>query len=1158
MNNIYKAGESLLLSCIVAVFFLPLLLLAQSPSASNDAGLRPGIVIDRVDKNFEGDKAGLREGDVLLRWSRGDAQGDMQSPFVLFQIEVSQKALGPVVVDGLREGERHVWTLGPGDWRMRARPNLAGSLLAAWNEGVELAKARKMAEAAKRWQSAASQMTSAQPEWLRTWFLFRAADMFAEAHEWNVVDEAFAPAVAAAEKAGPEIAAQLYRSWGEAFRARDDEENAAKYYQQALAQCRKMGQESMLAAHLLSGLGAIANNQGDLAKAQAYYEQALALREKLAPGTLAVAGSYLGLGNVAADRGALEQADQYYSKALELFQRLTPDSLSMANCYNNLALNAYDRSDLTSAEIYFQKAIALKEKLAPGSMTLAGSYGNYGLVIEDHGDLVRAEAQYLQALAIQQKQAPNGNSVANTLTNLGNLARERGDLLRAEDYQRQALAIREKISPGSPQAAANLGNLGNLALDAGELDKAEDYLKKALAIQQKRAPDSLDVAKSLGILGNIAQNRGDLAQAEKYYRQSQAINEKLTPGGIDNSNVLDKLGELAALQDNVTKAEENFRGALAIREKIVPGSTMHAESLAAVARVLKHKQQNEAASELYKQALDGLDHQAARLGGSSDVRSQFRAKHAEYYKEYADILIGSKQPGLALETLERSRARTLLETLAAARVDVRQGVDADLLSQERALRDTVNSKSGARIRLLNSEHTAAQVKALEQDLEAAVAKLQELQARIRSTSPGYAALTEPQPLSAKDVQNLLDSQTLLLEYALGPERSYVIAVNSDSISAFALPKRDDVETAVRHLYGLVTARNLTVKDETAAHRQQRLAQAEIEFPKAAASLSRMVLGPVSALLKGKRLLVVADGALYYVPFNLLPEPASAPSGATPLVVNHEVINLPSATVLAVLRRAAEGRTPAPKAVAVLADPVFEIADSRVHAAQGQGPSQNSTAVVSAGLLVRSAGDLGFSRDGALRLPRLLFTRQEAEAILAVTPPGAGMQALDFQADRATATSADLAQYRIVHFATHGLLNSEHPELSGLVFSLVQPDGSQQDGFVQLQDIYNLKLSADLVVLSACESGLGKEVSGEGLVGLTRGFMYAGATRVVASLWNVSDVATARLMADFYKAMEKDGMSPAAALRTAQLSMWKQKRWSAPYYWAAFQIQGEWK
>jgi CHAT domain-containing protein len=155
-------------------------------------------------------------------------------------------------------------------------------------------------------------------------------------------------------------------------------------------------------------------------------------------------------------------------------------------------------------------------------------------------------------------------------------------------------------------------------------------------------------------------------------------------------------------------------------------------------------------------------------------------------------------------------------------------------------------------------------------------------------------------------------------------------------------------------------------------------------------------------------------------------------------------------------------------------------------------------------------------------------------------------------------SPELSQYRIVHFATHGLLNSEHPELSGLVFSLVDKNGKPQDGFLQLQDIYNLNLPADLVVLSACETALGKEINGEGLIGLTRGFMYAGASRVVASLWKVSDVATARLMAYFYSAMEKDGLPPAAALRAAQIQMWKQKRWSAPYYWAGFQIQGEWK
>jgi CHAT domain-containing protein len=157
-----------------------------------------------------------------------------------------------------------------------------------------------------------------------------------------------------------------------------------------------------------------------------------------------------------------------------------------------------------------------------------------------------------------------------------------------------------------------------------------------------------------------------------------------------------------------------------------------------------------------------------------------------------------------------------------------------------------------------------------------------------------------------------------------------------------------------------------------------------------------------------------------------------------------------------------------------------------------------------------------------------------------------------------AISPDLAKFRIIHFATHGLLNSEQPELSGLVFSMVNEQGSPQNGFLGLQDIFNLDLTADLVVLSGCETGLGKQITGEGLVGMTRGFMFAGATQVVASLWNVSDAATARLMARFYKAVEKNGMRPAAALRAAQVEMWRQKRWRSPYYWAAFQIQGEWR
>jgi CHAT domain-containing protein len=202
-------------------------------------------------------------------------------------------------------------------------------------------------------------------------------------------------------------------------------------------------------------------------------------------------------------------------------------------------------------------------------------------------------------------------------------------------------------------------------------------------------------------------------------------------------------------------------------------------------------------------------------------------------------------------------------------------------------------------------------------------------------------------------------------------------------------------------------------------------------------------------------------------------------------------------------------------------------------------------------------DVGILREGGQGVPRLLSSREEADAIIAAAA-GAGMRATGFKATRATATSPELGQYRIVHFATHGLLNSEHPALSGLVFSLVDEQGKSQDGFLSLHDIYNLNLPADLVVLSACNTGLGKEVRGEGLVGIVRGFMYAGAARVVASLWKVDDEATAELMKRFYQQMLQGGLTPAAALRAAQVEMWQHKRWHSPYYWAAFVLQGEWK
>jgi CHAT domain-containing protein len=336
----------------------------------------------------------------------------------------------------------------------------------------------------------------------------------------------------------------------------------------------------------------------------------------------------------------------------------------------------------------------------------------------------------------------------------------------------------------------------------------------------------------------------------------------------------------------------------------------------------------------------------------------------------------------------------------------------------------------------------------------------------------------------------------------------------------------------------------------------------------------MLLGPVAARLRGKRLLIVADGALQYLPFAALPLPrASGPppraSDYVPLVAEHEIVSLPSSSVLAVLRREMAGRKPAPKSVVVLADPVFDPSDERVRAgkpvaadrahSRRDGGQRGDTSPVSDSL-TRSLEDVaGDGEPAPAVLPRLLFTRREAEAIAALASPGQSEIALDFAASRAAATDPRLSQYRYVHFATHVVLNTRHPELSGIVLSLVDPEGKEQNGFLLAHEVYNLSLPSELVVLSGCRTGLGKDVRGEGLVGLTRGFMYAGAPRVLVSLWKVDDRSTAELMARFYERVLAGGrLTPAAALRSAQLRMWRSGRWRAPYYWAAFTLQGEYR
>jgi CHAT domain-containing protein len=554
---------------------------------------------------------------------------------------------------------------------------------------------------------------------------------------------------------------------------------------------------------------------------------------------------------------------------------------------------------------------------------------------------------------------------------------------------------------------------------------------------------------------------------------------------------------------------------------------------------------------------------------SQAMRASYFASIQRYFELYIDLLMHRHKwrpsenfASLGLEQSERARARSLLEQLTEARADFLRWGDPALIGRLRDLQRQINAKAERKMQLLNGGANEDETLTVAKEITSLVIEREQVEAQIRAKSPRDLALTQPQPASLKEIQLLLDDNTLLLEYALGGERSYLWAVTRTEMKSYELPGRAATEKAAQRV------RELLISRQPAPGQTEEQRQAQ--YWREASALSRVLLRPVAGQLGAKRLLIVADGALQHIPFGALPAPEAGrrvdkenpqseirnPKSPTPLFVEHEIVNLPSASTLAVLRRGTEKRAPAPKAVAVLADPVFDADDRRVLEAKGliKGAAQQQ---VAANHSPQIAGVRALTRSGK-NLMRLYYTRREAEAIRQVAPAASSLFALGFDADRARATSDELRHYRIIHFATHGILDHENPELTTIVFSLVDRQGRPQDGFLRLHDIYNLNLPAELVVLSACDSALGKEIKGEGLVGLTRGFMYAGAARVMASLWNVDDEATAALMEQFYRRMLNDWISPAAALREAQVAIWRQPQWRAPYYWAAFVMQGEWK
>jgi CHAT domain-containing protein len=539
---------------------------------------------------------------------------------------------------------------------------------------------------------------------------------------------------------------------------------------------------------------------------------------------------------------------------------------------------------------------------------------------------------------------------------------------------------------------------------------------------------------------------------------------------------------------------------------------------------------------------------------SPDFRTSYFSGVQKHYDLGVRILMQLHRlrpmDGFAVEAFlvdSKGRARALNDMIAESQMELREGVPDEIIKREREIRASLRAMAQYEWDLrLNNGDTAetAEVSARRTKL---LLEHQEIAALLRrGNSPERSALST----LAQVQKELQDPDALLLQYALDDERSYLWAVTSNSFQIYELPAGNEIEDMAREFYSALTARQSAIDQDYEA----RIEAADNLVVETGSRLSEMLLAPVAGQLNSRKVLVATQGALQFIPFDALPVPGSDKTNTPQLLVEtNDVSVLPSVSTLIAIR-AMPSRTGSPdKTVAVLADPVFSDSDDRVQTGEVSSALASAAPQPSLHPSVQQSVDRAMRDSGA---SRLIYSSEEADAISAAAPSGTTIVFKGFDATRDVAMSSDVGQYQIVHFATHGFFNSEHPELSAIVLTSVDRNGVKTNGLMPLHDIYSLDLGAELTVLSACQTALGKDIKGEGPVGLTHSFISAGSKSVVASLWKMDDRATAALMSDFYGSLLREGMPTSKALRSAKLKMLRDKRWSAPYHWAGFVLQGE--
>ncbi|HEX4496082.1 MAG TPA: CHAT domain-containing tetratricopeptide repeat protein [Thermoanaerobaculia bacterium] len=954
-------------------------------------------------------------------------------------------------------------------------------------------------------------------------------------------------------------------------------EQAEATYRQAVAAWRALGDRAW-EAEALTSIGILESEASELPAASADCQSAIDLWEELGkPQREAAALNQLGL--VVKETQGIEKIRPLFERAVALWHELR-EPFDESASRTNLCYVEQKQGSLPSALACYQENLAFFQKIGAKDQA-AVVLNNIGGIHDSQGEPDLALGAYGQASAIWRSLG-NRLFAANALNNIGVVHRTLGELeeaLRVFGESRElAASLEDRDLLGTI-----LNNVGFLYLTAEEPQRAVFHLENSLTLRRqvgKRVGEIL----TLNNLGTAWRKLGNLEKALDQHRQALALANAL--GSASQQAICRlRLAEVDLEQGNAAAALQELATSLPILRKTADRRNQ-VDGLFLEGRALALAGQTRAALPVFQEALTGrrdlrdrageaetlaemaraerslgltaeaLAHAEAAVGRVEEVRTAllradlrvaFLAARRRSFSLLIDLLMdrhaadpGARHDREAFAVSERVHARSLLDVLRTGSAGhTAKAISPDLLAQRNLLLRRLSGKIDRRWK-----ESGPRAEGLDQEIDAILAEMDTVESRIRGQDRRFAEFSAPKPVSLEEVSGWLEPGTTLLEYSLGEDRSFLWVLDAGRLRSFSLPPQREIEALARQVYEETSS-----VESGGANRR-----------KAAETLSRILIGPLwsdpNAAAALRRLVVVPDGALAILPFAALPIPDRGrtwerPGALHPLLERLEVVSIPSATTFGAQRQ--QGRAPAAKWAAVFADPVFAADDPRLGrqaAARSARPRDAPT-----GSLPALRG--GTDRDLPRVLERLPGTRREAEVLAALAPHGMVKLDLGLDANRDAALATDLRDYRVVHFATHALADIQNPELSGLVLSQVDAEGHPREGFLGLSDIYELDLDADLVVLSGCRTALGKEVRGEGVMGLTRGFQYAGVPRVLASLWPVQDRATAELMTRFYRAMWRDHQTPAAALREAQLALRREARYRDPHSWAGFVLQGDW-